>query len=102
MSATDSRLRPRALPISVWELPLVDEFRDMVRSDAATVKNSAGRYGGTLTGAAFLQAFVEEGVPGAHLDIAGPAWASDAKPYQEKGATAFGVRLMIELLGRGL
>ncbi len=86
----------------VWELPLVDEFRDMVRSDAATVKNSAGRYGGTLTGAAFLQAFVEEGVPWAHLDIAGPAWASDAKPYQEKGATAFGVRLMIELLGRGM
>ena len=85
----------------VWELPLVDEFRDMVKSDAATVKNSAGRYGGSLTGGAFLQAFVDEGVPWAHLDIAGPAWASDPKPHQEKGATAFGVRLMIEMLSRG-
>lgn len=84
----------------VWELPLEDEFRDMVKSDVATVKNSAGRYGATLTGAAFLQAFVEEGVPWAHLDIAGPAWVSDAKPHHEKGATAFGVRLMIELLSR--
>ena len=108
LMGNDAALRKRIQRASeatgepVWELPLVDEFRDMVRSDAATVKNSAGRYGGTLTGAAFLQAFVEEGVPWAHLDIAGPAWASDAKPYQEKGATAFGVRLMIELLGRGL
>ncbi|MCX6910567.1 MAG: leucyl aminopeptidase [Verrucomicrobia bacterium] len=83
----------------IWELPLEDEFRDMVKSDVATVKNSAGRYGATLTGAAFLQAFVEEGVPWAHLDIAGPAWVSDLKPHHEKGATAFGVRLMIELLG---
>ncbi|MBI5685351.1 MAG: leucyl aminopeptidase [Verrucomicrobia bacterium] len=82
----------------VWELPLEDEFRDMVKSDVATVKNSAGRYAGTLTGAAFLQAFVAEGVPWAHLDIAGPAWVSDAKPHHEKGATAFGVRLMIEML----
>lgn len=107
LMGNDAALRKRIQGASeatgepVWELPLVDEFRDMVKSDAATVKNSAGRYGGTLTGAAFLQAFVDEGVPWAHLDIAGPAWASDAKPHQEKGATAFGVRLMIELLSRG-
>ncbi|MCX6900313.1 MAG: leucyl aminopeptidase [Verrucomicrobia bacterium] len=85
----------------VWELPLDDEFRDMVKSDAATVKNSTGRYAGSITGGAFLQAFVEEGVPWAHLDIAGPAWVSDAKPHHEKGATAFGVRLMIEMFSRG-
>ncbi len=107
LMGNDAGLRKRLQAASeatgepVWELPLVDEFRDMVKSDAATVKNSAGRYGGTLTGAAFLQAFVDDGVPWAHIDIAGPAWASDAKPYQEKGATAFGVRLMIELLSRG-
>ncbi len=84
----------------VWELPLRDQFREMVQSDAATVKNSAGRYGGALTGAAFLQAFVDEKVPWAHVDIAGPAWVADAKPHHEKGATAFGVRLMVELLSR--
>jgi leucyl aminopeptidase len=84
-----------------WELPLRNQFREMVQSDVATVKNSAGRYGGALTGAAFLQAFVDEKVPWAHVDIAGPAWVADAKPYHEKGATAFGVRLMIELLARG-
>jgi leucyl aminopeptidase len=103
----DGTLRKRILHASevtgerVWELPLDEEFRDMVKSDVATVKNSAGRYAATLTGAAFLQAFVEEGVPWAHLDIAGPAWVSDAKPHHEKGATAFGVRLMIELLSHG-
>jgi leucyl aminopeptidase len=85
---------------SCWELPLRDQFREMVQSDAATVKNSAGRYGGALTGAAFLQAFVDEKVPWAHVDIAGPAWVSEAKPHHERGATAFGVRLMVELLSR--
>ena len=84
----------------VWELPLRDQFREMVRSDVAAVKNSAGRYGGALTGAAFLQAFVDEKVPWAHVDIAGPAWTDKAKPHHEKGATAFGVRLMIELLSQ--
>jgi leucyl aminopeptidase len=107
LMGNDGALRKRILRASettgerVWELPLEDEFRDMVKSDAATVKNSAGRYGATITGAAFLQAFVTEGVPWAHLDIAGPAWVSDAKPHHEKGATAFGVRLMIELLSCG-
>jgi leucyl aminopeptidase len=106
LMGNDPALRQRILRASeatgerVWELPLEDEFREMVKSDFATVKNSAGRYGATLTGAAFLQAFVTEGVPWAHLDIAGPAWVSDTKPHHEKGATAFGVRLMIEMLGR--
>jgi leucyl aminopeptidase len=84
-----------------WELPLRDQFRDMVKSDAATVKNSAGRYGGALTGAAFLQAFVDGNIPWAHVDIAGPAWVADAKPHHERGATAFGVRLMVAMLSRG-
>ena len=107
LMGNDAALRKRiqrasdAVGERVWELPLDDEFRDMVKSDVATVRNSTGRYAGTLTGAAFLQAFVDEGVPWAHLDIAGPAWVSDAKPHHEKGATAFGVRLMIELLSRG-
>jgi len=84
----------------VWELPLRDQFREMVKSDVATVKNSAGRWAGALTGAAFLQAFVDEKTPWSHVDIAGPAWTDKAKPHHEKGATGFGVRLMIELLSR--
>lgn len=107
LMGNDAALRKRIQRASeatgerVWELPLEDEFRDMVKSDVATVKNSTGRYAGTLSGAAFLQAFVDKDVPWAHLDIAGPAWVSDAKPHHERGATAFGVRLMIELLSRG-
>jgi leucyl aminopeptidase len=81
-----------------WQLPLWEPYHEMVKSDIADVKNTAGRYGGAITAAAFLAAFAGER-PWAHLDIAGTAWI-DAKPkaYQSKGATGIGVRLLVQML----
>ncbi len=82
----------------VWRLPLWDQYKDMVKSDIADVKNSAGRPGGAITAAAFLSAFVDD-YPWAHLDIAGTAWVDhQSKAYTPKGATGGAVRLLIETL----
>jgi leucyl aminopeptidase len=82
----------------VWQLPLWDEYRDTMKSEIADLKNAAGRFGGAITAAGFLAAFVGD-YPWCHLDIAGTAWVErPAKPYQARGATAVGVRLLVELL----
>lgn len=81
-----------------WQLPLWQPYREMVKSEIADVRNSAGRQGSAITAAAFLNAFVGD-YPWAHLDIAGTAW-TDSKPkaYQPKGATGVGVRLLLQAL----
>ena len=84
----------------VWELPLWNEYRNQIKSDVADIKNTGGRSGGAITAAAFLAEFVED-YPWAHLDIAGTAYSqttTPAKPYQTKGATGVGVRLLTHLL----
>jgi leucyl aminopeptidase len=82
----------------VWQLPLWDEYRDMMKSDIADLKNTGGRYGGAITAGGFLAAFVGD-YPWAHLDIAGTAWVDRAtRPYYTKGATGIGVRLLVQLL----
>jgi leucyl aminopeptidase len=85
----------------VWELPRDAAYQQAVRSEVATVKNTGGRWGGACTAAAFLETWVDAGTPWAHLDIAGTAWLTDARPHLARGATGFGVRLTLEwLLGR--
>jgi leucyl aminopeptidase len=81
----------------LWELPLYDEYKEQMKSDIADIKNVGGRYGGCITAAAFLSSFVE-GHKWAHIDIAGTAWSTENKGYLNKGATAFGVRLIVEFL----
>jgi leucyl aminopeptidase len=83
----------------VWPLPLWQEYKDKIKSDVADIKNTGGRYGGAITAAAFLAKYVGE-TPWAHLDIAGTAWTTDDLPYLTKGATGFGVRLVVDLLRR--
>lgn len=80
----------------LWELPLVDEYRPLMKSHVADFKNISGSsYGGAITAGTFLEEFVG-GVPWAHLDIAGPAWAEkDTVPHQPRGATGFGVRTVL-------
>ncbi len=80
-----------------WELPLWDEYSESIKSDIADVKNIGNREAGAITAAAFLKKFVD-GFPWAHLDIAGVAWEDHEKPYIPKGASGFGIRLMIALL----
>jgi leucyl aminopeptidase len=78
----------------LWRMPLADAYDKMMDSDAADMKNiSGGRDAGSITAAQFLQRFVN-GVPWAHLDIAGTTWSKKDAPTVPKGATAFGVRLL--------
>ena len=85
----------------VWELPLNQDYMDMIKSDVADMKNiGIGRAAGTITAAAFLKNAVEN-TPWAHIDIAGVAWtqiATKEKSYNPKGATGFGVRLILDYL----
>jgi leucyl aminopeptidase len=82
-----------------WPLPLWDEYRDLMKSDIADVKNSGGRAAGTISAGWFLREFVE-GYAWAHLDIAGTAYTESESATQTKGPTAFGVRLFTEFLLR--
>jgi leucyl aminopeptidase len=79
-----------------WNLPLWDEYREMLDSNIADIKNSGGRHAGTITGGWFLKEFVPEDIPWAHLDIAGMAYKEDAASYLRKGATGAPTRLFIE------
>jgi leucyl aminopeptidase len=81
----------------LWELPLFKDYSDDMKSDFADLANLSKSGGaGTATAAAFLQEFVPEEIPWAHLDIAGTAWLESAKPYQAAGATLFGARLLAQ------
>jgi len=81
----------------VWELPLWENYHELIKSDIADYKNSSGRAAGTITAAAFLSKFVGD-LPWVHLDIAGPAWTTKDKPYVPKGAAGVAVRLLVEFL----
>jgi leucyl aminopeptidase len=77
-----------------WQLPMDEEYGEMIKSDIADIKNSAGRYAGTITAAYFLREFAEE-TPWLHLDIAGTAWENERKPYMSKGPTGIAIRTLI-------
>jgi leucyl aminopeptidase len=80
-----------------WELPLWDEYREIVKSDVADLRNATGRPASAITAACFLYAFAER-YRWAHLDIAGTAYTERNGSYSPKGATGFGVRLLLHLL----
>lgn len=84
----------------VWELPLWEEYYELIKGDAADYKNSGGRAGGAITAAALLSKFTGD-TPWVHLDIAGPAWLAKDKPYIPKGASGVGVRLLVQFLRNG-
>ena len=81
----------------VWELPIWEEYHELIKSYIADIKNVGGRYAGSITAACFLQKFVED-FPWVHLDIAGTFFAEKDTPYIRRGATGVGVRLLIQLL----
>lgn len=83
----------------VWELPLAREYKELLKSNVADIKNISGkRYGGAINGALFIQEFVPDEIPWAHLDIAGPSFAESDKPLTPHGGTGFGVRMLIHYL----
>lgn len=81
-----------------WQLPVSKEYSKQIRSDIADIKNIGPRgKAGTIMGAVFIQEFVDK-AKWAHLDIAGTAWADNAKPHQAKGPTAVAVRTLLKLV----
>lgn len=86
----------------VWRLPLDASLDRLLDSDAADMRNIAGRAGdrtgGSIVAAQFLQRFIKDGTPWVHIDIAGTAWSNKAKATAAKGATGYGVRLLNRLI----
>jgi leucyl aminopeptidase len=80
----------------MWQLPLAKEYRKLLDSNVADMKNVGGPYGGAITAALFLSEFVGD-TPWAHLDIAGPMDSESDDGWLSKGATGYGTRTLIEL-----
>lgn len=104
MMATDQQLAERvsrageATGERVWQLPLWDEYRQMIKSEIADIKNMAGRPAGAITAGAFLAEFTGD-YPFVHLDVAGTAWTDrPATAFDSPGGTGVGVRLLTDLL----
>lgn len=88
----------KAIGEPVWRMPLGEPYDKQIDSQIADMKNLGEREGGAITAAQFIQRFIKEGVRWAHLDIAGVTWSKKDAPVTPKGATAFGVRLLDELI----
>lgn len=85
----------------LWRLPLWDDYRELIKSTEADIKNSAGkRDAHPIVGGMFLKEFVADHQAWAHLDIAAVATREDNKNPTGKGATGFGIRLLVEYLKR--
>ncbi len=78
-----------------WQLPLGPAFAKQLASDIADMKNTGGRFAGTITAAEYLHTFVGK-IPWVHLDIAGTAWNYTEKTYIPKGPSGIGTRTLIE------
>jgi leucyl aminopeptidase len=79
----------------MWQMPMDDEYRDLIKSTVADIANSGGRFAGMITAAKFLQEFVGD-TPWVHLDIAGIAWNDEEKPYLPKGPSGVAMRSLVE------
>jgi leucyl aminopeptidase len=83
----------------LWRMPLPPEMEELIKSPVADLKNTGGRFGGSINAALFLQHFVGK-VPWAHIDIAGPASLDKERGYNARGGTGAGVRLLAEWIRR--
>jgi leucyl aminopeptidase len=84
----------------MWRMPLSEALEGQIKGEVADIKNTGGRAGGSITGALFLQHF-SEGLPWAHLDIAGANRSKNGGPYTPKGTTGVGVRTLLDYLTEG-
>ncbi|MBI1909787.1 MAG: leucyl aminopeptidase [Deltaproteobacteria bacterium] len=82
----------------VWQLPLIEEYKEELKTPIADVKNVGGRWGGTINGALFLQEFIGDHKHWAHIDIAGPSWTEKDLDYCPKGGTGSMVRTLLQFI----
>ncbi|MBX7118370.1 MAG: leucyl aminopeptidase [Gemmatimonadaceae bacterium] len=80
-----------------WQLPMFEEYKDLIRSDVADMRNIGGRGAGTITAALFLAEFAE-GMPWVHLDVAGTAYSETDLVVMPKGPTGTPVRTFVEFV----
>ena len=78
----------------VWRMPIGPAYDKLIDSPIADMKNVGPREAGSITAAQFLKRFIKDGMPWAHLDIAGMAWSNKPGATYGKGATGYGVRLL--------
>lgn len=83
----------------IWRMPLPPDYRQLIESAVADMKNTGGAYGGAIAAALLLSEFAGEH-PWAHLDIAGPSWLHDDGPLGPKGGSGFGVATLVTLAER--
>jgi leucyl aminopeptidase len=81
-----------------WPLPLWEDYRELMKSDIADIKNAGGRPAGSISAGWFLREFVDNSFPWAHLDIAGTAYTEREDATRVKGPTGVGVRLFTEFV----
>ena len=79
----------------MWQMPMPAEYKELIKSEVADIKNGGNRLGGAITAALFLAEFAGD-TPWVHVDIAGPASSTKESGYLVKGATGFGVRTLVE------
>jgi len=91
----------RAVGESLWRMPLRSSYKEGLKSGLADLKNTGPRAGGSITAALFLRDFVSEGLPWAHLDIAGTVWSEKGRGEDPAGATGWGVRTLVEWVCAG-
>ncbi len=85
----------------IWRMPLHDDFDKELNSPFVDLKNiGAGRYGGSVTAAQFLQRFVPKNTKWAHLDIAGTTWKNSGDIMNNKGSTGFGLTLIADFINK--
>ncbi len=82
----------------IWQLPLLDDYREEIKSPIADLKNIGGKGAGTITASLFLEEFVKPRTPWAHVDIAGPSWTEKELPLAPKGGTGCMVRTLAYFL----
>jgi leucyl aminopeptidase len=99
--SNDAALQARVLAAGtragerLWPLPLIDEYREGLRSEVADLRNTGPRPGGAITAGLFIREFAGT-TPWVHLDIAGAAFTDKDLPYAPKGGVGFGARTLLE------
>ena len=84
----------------MWRMPLIDEYKEQLRSDVADIKHTGERWGGSITAALFLREFIGDVKNWVHVDIAGPASTEKAYGWNAKGATGHAVLTFLSLVER--
>jgi leucyl aminopeptidase len=84
----------------MWRMPLIEEYKEQLRSDVADIKHTGERWGGSITAALFLREFIGDVKNWVHVDIAGPASTEKAYGWHPKGATGHAVLTFLSLVDR--